>query len=333
MCDLDGVVYHGPNPIPGAADALGTLGARPVLFATNNASRTADAVAAHLRDLGIDATREQILTSATAGARVLADGLAPGTEVLAVGGSGVTEAILEVGLRPVRPHDCGSSYPEAVLQGYGLEVTASDLAVASYAVAQGARWVATNTDAALPTERGTAPGNGTLVAAVATATGKEPEVVGKPGPLMYEQAAAAAGLRPEQMVGVGDRLETDIAGAKAAGMLAATVLTGVHGPADLAAAPRAMRPDFVLADLADLHRAYRPTERVNDREFRCGRGRAQWVDDALVTEGAGLETLRAALGLLWHRLDNGMIEPEAAAAVARSSVGPVELRRTGAQHA
>lgn len=333
MCDLDGVVYYGPDPIAGAAEALGALGDRPLLFATNNASRTPDAVAEHLQELGIDAGPAQVLTSSTTGARVLADVLPRGSEVLAVGGIGVREAIQQVGLTPVRPSDCTETYPNAVLQGYGLDVTAADLAVASYAVQHGARWIATNTDAALPTERGTAPGNGTLVAAVTAATGTEPKSVGKPGPLMYQQAASLAGLRPDQLVGVGDRLETDIAGAKAAGMLAATVLTGVHGPAEIASAPAEMRPDLMLGDLSDLHRPYEVVEQLDDSQYRCGAARARWVEGTLKLEGEGLEAMRAAVVMLWARQDDGTVDPGTAAEIARSSVGPVELRRPGAQHA
>lgn len=332
MCDLDGVVYHGPAAIPGAVESLGRLsGTCPVLFATNNASRTPHAVAGHLQELGVAASPEHVVTSSTTGARVLAEALPPGTEVLAVGGEGVSEALRAAGLTPVRPADCAETLPSAVLQGYGPAVTASDLAVASFAIAAGAQWVATNMDATLPTDRGPTPGNGTLVAAVATATGREPESVGKPGPLMYERAAELAGLRSDQMIGIGDRVETDIAGAKAAGMLAASVLTGVHGPSELAVALPQMRPDFVLGDLTDLYVPYHPLEHVGDLAFRCGEAQARWSEGGLQAEGSGLERLRAVLGVLWRGQDEGAVDPETAAQSARSSVDP--WSRPGIQNA
>ncbi len=261
VSDLDGVVYRGDEAVPHAVEALEAL-AVPVVYATNNASRTADAVAAHLRELGIGARPEDVATSAQAAAWLLAQDLAPGARVLAVGGDGVATAVAAVGLEPVRPRDAGGTTLSAVVQGYGPDVTASDLAEAAYAVEGGARWVATNTDSTLPTERGLAPGNGSLVAAVATAVGHDPHVIaGKPRPPLYELCATRLGLDARAVLAVGDRLETDIAGAVAAGLDSLLVLTGVDDLDAVLDAAADRRPTYVATDLRALHR---PVEQAGD---------------------------------------------------------------------
>ena len=257
VCDLDGVVYRGPDPVPHAVEAL----ARPdtaVVYATNNASRPPEQVADHLVRLGLDVSPGHVVTSSQAGARRVAARVAPGSRVLAVGGPGVARALVEVGLEPVTPGQLRdargerASRPEvaAVLQGYGAEVTADDLAWASYLVADGAWWVATNTDATLPTDRGVAPGNGMLVAAVQRASGVTPATAGKPEGDLYDLACDRLGTR--QVLGVGDRLDTDILGAMAAGLDSLWVLSGVDDLAALARAQRRPRPTFVAADLRIL---------------------------------------------------------------------------------
>ena len=252
VCDLDGVVYRGPEPVPDAVAALvRARETRPVVYATNNASRTSAIVAAQLGALGITVTSSDVVTSAQAGAVLLAKELDAGACVLAIGGPGVPEALLAHGLEPVTPAAFGV---RAVLQGYGPAVTAADLAEAAFAVAQGATWVATNTDRTLPTDRGIAPGNGTLVAAVATATGASPTVVGKPFPPLYELATQVLGTSAATTLAIGDRLDTDIVGAQRAGMDSAWVLTGVDGLGDLAAS--SATPTYTLVDLSELHESY-----------------------------------------------------------------------------
>lgn len=177
-CDLDGVVYRGARAVPFAVSSLQASQAyTPVVFATNNASRTPTEVAGQLEGLGLTGTgADAVVTSAQAGAALLRSRLGPGAVVLAVGGDGVAEALADAELRPMRTL---AARPEAVLQGWARTVTVADLADASLAVADGALWVATNTDLTLPTEAGVVPGNGTLVAAVASASGRRPLVVGK----------------------------------------------------------------------------------------------------------------------------------------------------------
>lgn len=252
VCDLDGVVYRGPSAVPHAVEVLGAL-SMPVLYATNNASRSPDDVAAHLRDLGLSCTPDAVATSSQAGAWLLGDRLPPSSPVLAVGGAGVATALAEAGLRPVLPADASNTPVAAVLQGYGPQVTAADLAEAAYAVEGGATWVATNTDGTLPTERGVAPGNGSLVAAVERAVGGPPHLVaGKPGPPLYLLCAQRLDLPPARLLAVGDRLDTDIEGAVAAGMDSVLVLTGVDDLRACLEAPPHRRPTWVAPDLRAL---------------------------------------------------------------------------------
>ena len=255
VCDLDGVVYRGPDAVEGAVEALSSV-ALPVLYATNNASRPPEAVAEHLRELGLACTAGHGRDELEAGAWLLAERVDPGAEVLAVGGIGVGLALTAAGLVPVTPEQRRShaAPPVAVLQGYGPDVTAADLAEVAYAVQDGALWVATNTDATLPTDRGVAPGNGSLVAAVRTAVGREPDLVaGKPEPPLYLLCAGACGSRSSSVLAVGDRLDTDIEGAVTAGAESLLVLTGVDDLAAVLEAPPHRRPTWVAPDLAALH--------------------------------------------------------------------------------
>ncbi len=255
VSDLDGVVYRGPVAVPGAVEALVAVSV-PVLYATNNASRPAPVVAEHLRELGLACSPEMVATSAQAGAWLLSERLDQGAEVLAVGGVGVGLALAEAGLTPVTPQDrrSGAAAPAAVLQGYGPDVTASELAEVAYAAQDGAFWVATNTDATLPTDRGVAPGNGSLIAAVRTAVGRDPDLVaGKPEAPLYLLCARRLQVAVSSVLAVGDRLDTDIEGAVSAGADSLLVLTGVDDLAACLTAPPHRRPTWVAPDLASLH--------------------------------------------------------------------------------
>jgi HAD superfamily hydrolase (TIGR01450 family) len=253
VCDLDGVVYRGPSAVEHAVEVIGSL-AVPVLYATNNASRSPADVATHLRELGLDCTPEAVATSSQAGAWLLTDRHQPGSPVLAVGGAGVATALEEAGLTAVLPAEAAAGAEvRAVLQGYGPAVTATDLAEAAYAVEAGATWAATNTDGTLPTDRGVAPGNGSLVAAVERAVGHPPDLVaGKPAPPLYLMCAQRLALPPTRVLAVGDRLDTDIEGAVAAGMDSLLVLTGVDDLAAPLEAPARRRPTWVAPDLRSL---------------------------------------------------------------------------------
>ena len=322
VCDLDGVVYRGKAAVPHAVDALERVRAagRGVVYATNNAARTPEEVAKQLAGLGLTLTPADVVTSSQAGAAALSELVPPGSEVLAVGGEGVAEALRGVGLTPLATTavaaraGCDHGQRPAsglgvvgVLQGYGPEVGWADLAEASYAVQSGAVWVATNVDATLPTARGIAPGNGTLVDAVSRATGKQPVVVGKPHTPLYDLSARVLGVLPEETLAIGDRLDTDIAGARAAGMPSLLVLTGVHGVREVAWADAPQRPRYIAMDLRALDRPY--VDPVGDGDtWTCGQARVVVEDGGAVTvQGAGSpdERLRCVVAGFWRLRDDG----------------------------
>jgi ribonucleotide monophosphatase NagD (HAD superfamily) len=257
-----------------------------------------------------------VATSAQAGAAELLQHLPAGAPVLAVGGDGVREALRDNGFRVVDPEAAGAD-PSlrlgGVLQGYGANVTAADLAEASYAVAAGAVWVASNMDETLPTHRGTAPGNGMLVAAVRRAVGRDPIVVGKPYAPLYVLCASRLGLSPHSLLAVGDRLETDIAGACAAGLDSVFVLTGVDSVRTLAGAPAEQRPTYLLPDLRDLAEVYVAAE-TDYTWWVCGADRRRIVDGAwdVATKGSPIEAARAGIACLHEALDDDEIDPATA---------------------
>ena len=253
LADLDGVVYSGPRAIPGAVEALRRLADWNVGlgYVTNNASRTPAQVAAHLRELGAPAADEQVVTSAQAGARLLADHFPPGSRVLITGSAALAREVERVGMVPVR---AAQDRPDVVIQGFEPSLSWRELAEASYAIQNGAAWIATNMDLTIPQPRGIAPGNGALVAAVQAATGAEPMVAGKPEAVLFRTAADR--LSSARPLVVGDRLDTDILGGNNAGMATAVVFTGVDTRESVLAARTAERPQYLLEDLDGLYAPY-----------------------------------------------------------------------------
>ncbi|MGC5019426.1 HAD-IIA family hydrolase [Micromonospora sp. DT47] len=295
--DLDGVIYLIDRPIPGAVDAVGRLRAdgRAVAFATNNASRRSSEVADLLSGMGVPAEPQEVLTSAAAAAELLRDRLPAGAAVLVVGAEALRAEIRAVGLTPVARAD---ESPAAVVQGYGPQVGWVDLAEASVAIRAGATWVATNTDRTLPSGRGPLPGNGSLVAALRHALEREPDmVVGKPEPALFATAARRAG--EGRTLVVGDRLDTDIEGARRAGLDSLLVLTGVSDVPELLAAPEGRRPTYVSTDLAGL---FDPAAVVPvPGRPEAGGWSAAVVDGGLELRGAGrpLDALAALCAAAW----------------------------------
>jgi HAD superfamily hydrolase (TIGR01450 family) len=316
VCDLDGVVYRGDDAIDGAPKALQDIVARGVrvVYATNNASRVPAEVAAQLGSLGAPGGADDVVTSAQAGAERLASTLAPGSPVLALGGPGVTEALTRAGLRPIPPGRANHLDPEepcvAVLQGFGRNLTVLDLEDAARLLQADVRWVATNDDATLPMPWGDAPGNGAYVDLLASAVGRRPEVVGKPHAPLYRLATARLRADPARVLAVGDRLDTDIAGARAAGTDSAWVLTGVGRPSHLLATD--LRPTVVVRHVADLLDPLDPPTR-HEGVWVCGGCRVRMSDGALevlgseASKGCSRDTdlLRAGLAALVERRDAG----------------------------
>ncbi|ATG55079.1 haloacid dehalogenase [Brachybacterium ginsengisoli] len=296
LFDLDGTLMHGSQPIPHAAEAVETArkAGRAVVFATNNASRTPQQAADHLAVVGIEAQAEEFVTSPQVASRLLADRLDPGAKVLVVGGPSLAAQIQEVGLAPV---DVDSEDVVAVVQGWTPDLGWKQLAEGAYAIRHGALWMATNVDATLPTERGLAPGNGSMVAALRHATGVEPAVAGKPEPGMFEVAAREHSARRPLIIG--DRLDTDIEGAVRAGMDSLLVLTGVDDTEAALRAEPVRRPTYILPDLAEIAAPF-PLPVVDGDRSRCGAVSATWTEGDIVVNGEPDDprVLRAALALL-----------------------------------
>ncbi|MEV0761727.1 HAD-IIA family hydrolase [Nocardia sp. NPDC050435] len=250
LLDLDGTLYRGPVVIDGAPAALAAArGEQRLVYVTNNASRAPGTVAEHLAELGYPATTDDVVTSAQAAARLLAERLAPGASVLVVGSDDLAAEVDAVGLRPIRRFN--GSAPAAVVQGHSPQTGWPDLAEAAYALSADALWIAANTDKTLPNERGLAPGNGSMVAALRTASGRDPIVAGKPFAPLMEDALARAGTRSALVVG--DRMDTDIEGANTVGLDSLLVLTGVSTLAELSDAPEELIPTFVADSLDALN--------------------------------------------------------------------------------
>ncbi|AHH17380.1 NagD-like protein [Nocardia nova SH22a] len=259
LLDLDGTLYRGAEVITGAPAALNGSG-QTLVYVTNNASRAASTVAGHLRELGFRATVDEVVTSAQAAAHVLAARLPAGATVLIVGSDDLAAEVGNAGLRPVRRFD--GVVPDAVVQGHSPATGWPDLAEASYAVRAGALWVAANTDATLPNERGLAPGNGAMVAALRAATDSNPVVAGKPYAPLLEDALVRAGSRNALVVG--DRLDTDIDGARCVELPSLMVLTGVSTIDDVRARPADRRPTYIARDLDALNRPVVDREKTGD---------------------------------------------------------------------
>ena len=302
LVDLDGVAYRGPNAIPTAPPALQTArdAGMGIVYVTNNASREPEEVAGHLSDLGIPTAPDEVLTAAQAVARLMAGDMDPGATVLAVGGKGLRTALRELGFELV---SSANDKPDAVAQGFTPEISWRELAEAAYAVQGGARFFASNLDLTLPNERGIAPGNGSLVGTVINATGVQPTSAGKPEPTMFHLAAAKLGS--ERPLAIGDRLDTDLKGARAAGMPGLLVLTGVSSEADTILAKSEERPAFIGADLRSLAEPH-PTPRLQDSTWYVGEASASVDGRRLVVEGEGINALRAACAAAWDAADKGV---------------------------
>lgn len=251
--DLDGVIWRGAAPVAGAVSSLAKLRAagRDCLFATNNSSRPPDFYAQKLRALGIEAASESIVTSATATALHLSRHLPRGFSVYLVGEAGIAEALQSIGARVVGDEEEMESV-DCVVVGIDREFSYAKLDRAQQFLLRGAHFIATNRDATFPLENGVSPGTGAIVAAVATAAGREPLSMGKPDPQMLLAILENQGLKPAQAAMIGDRLDTDIACAKRAGIGAIFVATGVTPMETARQATGELRPDLFFADLPAL---------------------------------------------------------------------------------
>ena len=228
--DLDGVVYRGDQVLPGVVETIAELHRRDValLFITNNSSKTPEQVAAALQSLGVPASPRQVLTSALATAAMLRREELAGSAAFVIGEDGIRQALADEGIRVL---DGDPDRADLVVVGWDRSFDYPKLRTAALLVQRGARLVATNADASYPAPDGLWPGAGSLLAAVTTATGATPTVVGKPERPLFEAAVEVTGASNPLVIG--DRLETDIAGAAAMGWDSLLVLTGAAAPADV----------------------------------------------------------------------------------------------------
>ena len=283
LLDLDGVVYVGPDAVPGAVDHLTAAreAGMHLAYVTNNASRTPDAVADHLRELGLEVDESDVVTSAQAAARLLAGRLPAGSSVFLIGGHGLEVALDEVGLHAVQTPE---PRPAAVVSGFSADLRWSTVIAGAILVREGLPWVASNTDLTVPTPAGPGPGNGALVGAVARFAEREPVVAGKPEPPLFEETLRrVGGKRP---LVVGDRLDTDIEGANRVGFDSLLVMTGVTDVEALLSASPEVRPTYIASDLGGLGRPHAAPD-VDDGVATSGDWRATVRDGVLTVDGDG----------------------------------------------
>lgn len=297
LLDLDGVVYLDGQAIPAAPASV--AGARErgmrLAFVTNNASRTPHRIVDQLSRLGVWANADDIVTSAQAVARLVAERVPDGASVLVVGGAGLRRAVREQGLRPV---SSARAEPAAVVQGYTPRLSYTQLAEGALAARQGALFAVSNSDRTLPSPRGPIPGNGALSRVIATASGQEPIVAGKPELPLHREALVRSASRTPLVVG--DRLDTDIEGAVRAGTSSLLVLSGVTTPAELVRAPPHQRPTYLARDLSGLLQTHAAAYRDGE-VWRCGEWSARQAGETLQLTGEGdaCDGLRALCAAVW----------------------------------
>ena len=267
LVDLDGVVYRGADPVPGVAAVLAARAAAgdDIVYVTNNSMHYRLDYAARLSGMGAPVVPERIVTSARATALYLREHEPHVQRVLVVGAGGLERELRDVGLDVVTAAAAATrsnqeaidgfeaaGRPDAVVVGLDPQVTYLRLAVAADAIRAGARFIATNRDPVYPTERGLRPGCGSIVAAIEATTGVTPLSIGKPAPLLLEEAARVVGREARDEVMIGDILQTDIPAARAVGARSVFMLTGVTGRDKLDALPADERPTEVAADASEL---------------------------------------------------------------------------------
>jgi 4-nitrophenyl phosphatase len=267
--DLDGVVYRGSRPIPGAADLTAALRSRGCLvrYATNNSTVTRREYAERLTAMDIECTPDEIVTSTWATIEHLRLHLPGVRSVITIGERGLCEELAAAGfdVTPARDAVTGETDGRPLERSFDACIVGLDrafdyrsLAAAVAAVRNGARLIATNADIVYPTERGSLPGAGSMVAAVAAGSGVEPVVIGKPEPAMFTLILEAAAVAAEEALVVGDNADADVVAARRAGIRSLLVLTGVTRPDAVAGLSGERKPDLVADDPAGVARVILP---------------------------------------------------------------------------
>ena len=246
VLDMDGVLWRGKEPIGDLPKIFASIHAKGLrfAFATNNSSRTAEKYVAILENFGVKATAAQVITSALSTAEYLGGKFSSRITIYAIGEEGLSSALEDSGFR------VGKTNAEVVVVGLDRQINYEKLKTATLLVRQGALFIGTNPDTTLPTPIGLVPGTGSILAAIETATGMKATIIGKPNPLMFQQALQRLGTNANETLVVGDRLETDIAGGQAAGCQTALVLSGVT--TNEMATAWVPQPNYIATDLGEL---------------------------------------------------------------------------------
>lgn len=318
LLDLDGTVWKGGEAIDGAVETINDAASQGItsVFITNNASRAPQDVATKLGAIGIQTDAGHVLTSAQAAVSLARQYVSDTGKAYVVGAPSFKDLAQAAGFTVV---DSADENPDVVLHGHYPETGWAQLTEAALSIQRGARYIASNLDTTLPMERGLAVGNGSLVAAVTTATGVRPASAGKPEPEMFFQAQR--NVSSSKPLAVGDRLNTDIEGAVAAKIAVTHVMTGVSGPMSLVEAPKEQRPTYLAVDMRDLYKdpAYlKPgaqggfTARVDGDNILLEHG-----TDA----GTPMEALRTVLQVAWAMPKPPTLIRPMSEAAARAAAG------------
>ncbi len=253
IVDIDGVLWHGKQPLPGVPEFFAFLNARQIhyIIATNNSARPVTDITERLARMGVYVDAGRVLTSADATALYLPRIVPPGSRVLLVGGQGIADALTGAGYR-LADRDVA-----AVVVGVDFDLTYDKLKRATFEIRRGAIFIGTNNDKTFPSDEGLTPGAGAIIAALRTATDAQPIIVGKPQRAMFDMAVQTMGGDPAAAAMLGDRLDTDIEGAQRAGLKSILLLTGVTSPELLAQS--SVKPDWVFKDLPALCSAWKNT--------------------------------------------------------------------------
>ena len=262
IIDMDGVLWHGDQPMPGLAEFFQTLRDQQIRFilATNNASLTQGQYVSKLAQMGVQVNPDEILTSSMATALYLCKHNIPAeTRVFVIGEDGATLPLIECGFTITGLYELNDDKEnpnkgaDIVVCGKDKNLTWDKLATATLNIRAGAKFIGTNADTTLPTERGLTHGNGAILAAIEAATGIKATIIGKPEPIIYQQALALLNVDPTQTVAIGDRLETDILGAVNTGIRSLMVLSGVSCEEDFKTTD--YRPTWVMQDIQAVTQA------------------------------------------------------------------------------
>lgn len=255
LFDGDGVLWISDQPVSGINPLFDFLADNGIKWAllTNNNTRTAQDYINKLINFGIPADQNSVFTSSTTTADYLLERFGPEAPLHVVGMDGLKQTLLDAGFPITTGEEMPKNKVVAVIAGMDRQINHEKIKVAMRLILGGAAFIATNTDGSFPTPEGINPGTGMVIGALQATTGVEPFIAGKPYPAIFNSALKTLGVRPEDSLMVGDRLETDIIGASALGIQTAVVLTGVTTREKINGTQ--IKPDFIYEDISALHQA------------------------------------------------------------------------------